>query len=57
MKLKALGIHFDMFVCLYAPVLVLLVSLYIYVELGHEGLYVALILDGHEDGFKILGGI
>ena len=46
--------HFDRFGCLYAPVPGLLFSLGIYVELEQEGLNVALVLDAHEDGFKIL---
>ena len=55
MELKSLGMHFDRFDRICDPVPVLLVSLDINVELGQEGLHVALILDGHQAGFKILG--
>ena len=41
----ALGIHFGVFGCLCDPVLVLLVSLCIHVELGQEVLEITLILD------------
>ena len=49
--------QYDSFGCLYAPVLGLLVSLYIDVEIGQEGLHAALIIYGYEDGFKILSEI
>ena len=49
--------QYDSFGCLYAPVLGLLVSLYIDVEIGKEGLHAALIIYGYEDGFKILSEI
>ena len=57
MKLKALGVHFDRFGSLCAPVPGLLVSLVIDVELVQEGLHVIFILGGNEAGFKILGDI
>ena len=40
----ALGIHFDIFGSLYAPVPGLIVSLVICVELGEEGLDIAFII-------------
>ena len=49
--------HFDRFGCLYAPFPVLLSPLGTNVELVHEGLHVALFLDCHVVGFKILGEI
>ena len=49
--------HFDRFGRLYEPVPGLLVSLEIDVELVQEFLHVDSVLDGHEAGFKILGGI
>ena len=49
-----MGIHFDSHGSIQAPVPGLLVYLGIYVELEQEGLNVALVLDAHEDGFKIL---
>ena len=49
--------HLDSFGRLFAPVLGLLVSLDTYAELVQEGLQVSLVLDGNEDGFKILGEI
>ena len=57
MKLKALGVHFDSFGSLCAPVPALLFSLVIDVELVQKGLHVVFILGGHEAGFKILGDI
>ena len=45
-ELMALGVHFGSFVSLCAPVLGLLFSLGIYVELVQEGLDITLILDG-----------
>ena len=42
----ALGLHFDNFGSLRAPVLGLIVSLVIYVELVQEGLGINLFLDG-----------
>ena len=44
--LMALGVHFEIFGSLRAPVMGLLVSLDIDVELGQEGLDITLILDG-----------
>ena len=42
----ALGIHFEIFGSLYAPVPGLIVSLVIFVELGEEGLDIDCILYG-----------
>ena len=55
-ELIALGMHFDSFGSICVPVPVLLVSMGIDVELGQEGLYIALILDGYKVSLEILGG-
>ena len=51
----ALGIQFDIFGYLCAPVLGLLVSLGVYFKLGQEGLDITLILDGYHASLEFLG--
>ena len=53
-ELVALALHFDSCGIIYAPVLVLLVSLGIDVELGQEGLDIALVLDGQKSSREVL---
>ena len=53
--LMALGIHFESFGSLYAPVLDLLVPLRSDVELGQEGLDINFILDGQKASLEVLG--
>ena len=50
-----LGVKFDNFCILCAPALGLLVSLGIYVELGQEGLFIALILDSYTASLEVIG--
>ena len=50
-----MGVHFEIFVSLCAPVPGLLVSLGIDIELGQKGLDIALILDGWKASLEVLG--
>ena len=54
-ELVALGMHFENFGSLRAPVPGLLVSMGIYVELGQEGLGITLVLDGQKASLEVLG--
>ena len=49
--------NFDRFGHIFASVTAIMFSLVIDVELVQEVFHVALVLDGHEVGFRILGGI
>ena len=53
-ELVALGMHFDNFGSLHAPVPGLIFSLGIDVELGQEGLYITLVLDGQKSSLEVL---
>ena len=46
--------HFDNFGSLCAPILVLIFSLGIYVELVQEGLDITLVLDSHKSSLEVL---
>ena len=51
----ALGMHFDCFGILCTPVPGLLICMGINVELGQEGLDIALILGGYKASLEVLG--
>ena len=53
-ELMAAGIKFDCCGSICAPVSGVLVSMGIYFELGHQGLYIVLILDSQETSLEFL---
>ena len=53
----SMGVHSDYCVSLRAPVLVLLITVDIYVELVHEGLGIILVLDGYQSIIEVLSQV